>query len=346
VVAGEPLLPIKVVTPSRADYAPRSGGGGPEVFDEFTPEVRNSILAQLDSVGSHFQQSFRLRPDVPGVAKVSLKGRARAKSHRPTNLFNPHSCPIIGGGSFGELHLSVTPDGLDHLRNIVEHASQRTLIANMSTISQITPYDTRDALEGTSLDELQPPRKRSGSLRVRLFRHTLSKVNKIIDDAFRQLAEQVKIPVVELLDYAEGLRIFHVAQLDRKALVSLASFPGTQGISRFPQYHVVKTASRVVSDVSATTFPLPKKERDYGVVGIIDSGTDPNNPYLQAWVVARKEWVDPNLQNNEHGSFVAGLIVHGRRLNHGDPRFPDPSCEPFARPSRCAAEEVGGFRAH
>ena len=321
-MAGE-LLPIKVVTPRRADYSPGHGGGGTKIFAG--SESRESLLTQLDAVSSHFQKAFSSHPGVPGVAKVGLKNDARAKSHRPTTLFNPDSCPIIGGGGFGELYLSVTPTGLDSLRRTVEHDTRQKLVANMSTISRIAPYDEADVLEGTSLDDLQPPRKRSGSLRLQLFRHTLASVNKVIDDAFRRLAQRAQIPVVELIDYAEGVRVFHVARVSRKGLVSLASFPGTQGISKFPQYHVVRTASRTISDVSATAFPSPKSNRGYGLVGMIDSGTDPDNPHLQAWVVERKEWVNRKLQDNEHGSFVAGLIVHGQKLNHGDPRFPDAS---------------------
>jgi len=61
---------------------------------------------------------------------------------------------------------------------------------------------------------------------------------------------------------------------------------------------------------------------EYPVVGMIDSGTAPGDPFISSWGVARDVHVAEEEQDNTHGSLVAGLIVHARRLNHGDDRFP------------------------
>ena len=58
-------------------------------------------------------------------------------------------------------------------------------------------------------------------------------------------------------------------------------------------------------------FRRPKPNGDDGIVGVIDSGTDPKNSRLQAYVLARENWVQTT-QDNDHGSFVVGLIANAR----------------------------------
>ena len=58
-------------------------------------------------------------------------------------------------------------------------------------------------------------------------------------------------------------------------------------------------------------------------MGIIDTGTDPNNEHLQAWIEVRDETMIPSIdQNNEHGSLVAGMVINGKKLNNEHPEFP------------------------
>jgi len=74
-------------------------------------------------------------------------------------------------------------------------------------------------------------------------------------------------------------------------------------------------------------FPPPEGELDYPLIGVVDAGTTLNDPQLAPWLIARDVHVPPEFQDNTHGNFVSGLIVHGRRLNHGDARFPDCSAK-------------------
>jgi subtilase family protein len=107
---------------------------------------------------------------------------------------------------------------------------------------------------------------------------------------------------------------------------ALAGFVGTQSLSPFPEYRMVRSAARVIGDITAAHFPPPDASTEYPIVGIIDTGTDPNNTYLQAWVADRFDIVPRSEQNHAHGSFVAAIIAGGRALNHNDPRFPETPC--------------------
>src|SRR5437016_2249378 len=94
-----PLLPIKVVFPHERDYrSPPSGGGDLRLFGPVTDDVRNNLVGQVAAVGNFFALSFKSMPEVAAVARVKLKAEAVAKTHRPYDLFNPDTCPIIGGG--------------------------------------------------------------------------------------------------------------------------------------------------------------------------------------------------------------------------------------------------------
>src|SRR5262245_7537406 len=111
------LLPIKVVVPSdQRDYRPqRPGGGGPTEFVTVDHALREALNNQVDGVAEYFGQAFRLTSDIPAVATLKLRPEAIAKTHRPTDLFSPDTCPIIGGNDAGELYISVRPQGLARL---------------------------------------------------------------------------------------------------------------------------------------------------------------------------------------------------------------------------------------
>lgn len=319
------LLPIKVVIPRDGDYRwPSAGGGELKFFGVVTDAMRQDFVRQADSLAAFFAKSFDAQPSVPAVARVRLKQEAVAKSHRPTDLFNDDTCPIIGGGALGELFVSVQPQGLAKLADRIRTGAARTTEAHLSALADIRPYTADDALKLEEAAEMSAASSRGKlpPLRFRLFRHLSQTVNTAIDLAFFKIAQQFGVQDVEQMDYADGMSVYCLRDLPEVALKPLAAFVGTQSLSTFPDYRIVRTAARSLGNVTATNFPPPDAGRDYGLVGVIDTGTDPSNAHLQAWVVDRWDWVPRAMQNNDHGSFVAGLVVHGRSLNHGDDRFP------------------------
>ncbi len=321
----EKLLPIKVVFPRKTDYvSPPPGGGNWDPFTPVTDELRSEFSGQVAQLQQYFQNAFAEEPNVPAVAKVQLRSEAVAKTYRPTDLFNSDTCPIIGSNKLGELYVSVQPQGLKVLNDKIEHSQTKKTIAHLSTLNKITPYSANDALGSRSAAELRKDSAKTKlkGLRLRLFRHADAAANQLIDAAFERLVKNQQVRDSEVVEYAEGVKVYRVAAANDKAIVALASFPGTQSLSVFPDYRIVRTASRVIGNVSAVTFPPPDPKIDYPLVGIIDSGTDRTNAQLQTWVADRYDWVPAARQNNDHGSFVAGLLVHSQRLNNGDQRFP------------------------
>jgi serine protease AprX len=321
------LLPIKVVLPRQEDFkAPPPARGSTTVFGTVDNALRKHLAGEVRAVEKHFDRSFKSSKDVPAVAKVILKPEAVAKSHRPTDLFGPDTCPIIGGNRLGELYVSVEPKGLELLVKRIEASDTKHIVANLSTLISINPYTPIDVLGGETLEELQQRlESKPESLRVRLFRHASRFQNQNLDANFERVAKSIGVDKVESLNYADGLKVYRVGSVPPKSLDALLKVVGIQSLSLFPTYRVVRTTSRSLGRVTASDFPAPDTAIDYPLVGLIDTGTDPNNKLLQAWVVARHELIPKDQQDNEHGSFVGGLLVHGKRLNHNDPRFPSAS---------------------
>jgi hypothetical protein len=313
--------PIKVVFPTPIDFrTPTNVPRDWEPLVNVTPALRRKFVAQVHDVQNSFEQSFRRWPGMPGVARVTLRDEAHAKSYRPSEVFNERTCPIIGGESAGQLLISVSPDGLDRVGEILLRGSKK-VTAHVSTLERIEPY----AAEITTTAVDVGPRKRT-PIRVRLFEHPSDDINRAIERGFIAYAKERGARKIDRIDYAPGMRIFSVRGIALQNMNVLGEFVGVQSVSAFPSYRLVRTQSRILNNVSATAFPAPDPNKNYGLVGLIDSGTDPNNPFLRAWIADRYEqWVPRNRQDTNHGSFVAGLIANGRFLNHNDPRFPTAS---------------------
>ena len=105
-------------------------------------------------------------PAVPGVARITLRGEAKAKSYRPSLIFNETTCPVIGGGAAGELFVSASQMGLRRVESQFSSTAQGAT-AHISTIERIEPFVAEVHLEPTETSR----KRQSKAIRVRLFEH-------------------------------------------------------------------------------------------------------------------------------------------------------------------------------
>lgn len=328
--SNEQRLPIKIVLTRDEDLQAKPPGGSPrKVFDARGLDAqRQRLLGEILDVRKYFGELLQRRSHLPAVARVVLKPEALAKSHRPTHLFERDSCPIIGGEDFGRLLVSVTSAGLDELEKDMARGATANLNADVSTLRRIEPYTADDAAGDGGVAALQRlvAERRPEQIRVRLFKHGRSRADGAIFEGLLALARELNLEVPESLPYLADLRIFCIRGITPDAIAALASFIGTQSIGLVPEFEVTAQYAPV-GTLTEADFPAPTADVEYPVVGIIDTGTDPENALLQAWVVDRDEEDVPRAdQDNSHGSFVAGLIANGYHLNHKDPQFPRTQC--------------------
>jgi serine protease AprX len=316
-------LPIKVVVTTEADLRrPHAGGGKAKDFSPRYSEVRESLLQDIGEVERFFDTAFT-RSNLPAVARIQLSHDAIAKSHRPDSLLQ-RTCPIIGGENFGELLASVRPEAVRRLKQLVTSTTDAKLQSDIGKITSIAPYRPEDALGEWTVEQFARHLRqhRIREVKLRLFSHRKSDIDARLEHALGELVSAHGLERPAPLNYGVGLRLYRVKLPSTEAVADLAGFVGTQGLSVF-EHFVVSTQATPIANISPDDLPPPEPETEYPVVGIIDSGTDPDNKFLQAWVVDRDETDVPRIdQDNNHGSLVTGLIVNGRGLNHDLPGFP------------------------
>lgn len=311
---GKAKLPLKVVPALEHDYyKPEFGGGGdPKVFVNVTPEYRQMLSAEVISVRDHLSSAFKQFPEVPAVARAKVRTEALAKTHRPTNLFAPTTCPIIGAEGIGHLLVSATAAGLEKLARRIETTTSKQGVANLSAIQSIQIYTP----------PVELPSDQAAPLKVKLFRHHFTESDEAIERWFRKILHGFDKAKAKEVRYGPGLKVYSVEHIDPRLVRSLSNFVGTQSISGFPVYRPVRTAATAVRNLVPTDFPPPNPKIEYPVIGVIDSGTPENDPFLKPWLIARDAYIPKPLQDNTHGTFVSGLIINSKQLNHGDSRFP------------------------
>lgn len=318
--------PIKIVEPHKDDLRPpRSGGGTKKDFTDYYDKSRDILINGIADILEYYDDTFS-RYNLPAVARVTLRDDAWAKSHRPAKLFSPRTCPIIGNQSFGELLISVQPNSLEKLMRQVDHGCTFEARNDISKILSINPYREKDALGGWTIEMIAKflenvPSKR---VKLRLFDHRTPELSQQLVDFLPRLSETAGIGVPVRANYGSKLSIFRLdIPSDIEQLHLFSSFVGTQSLEPFEQFYV-STQTIPVKPVTNDLFPKPVPDEEYPIVGMIDSGTDPDNEHLQAWVSVRDESLVPrDDQNNHHGSLVAGTLINGKRFNNDHPGFPD-----------------------
>jgi serine protease AprX len=304
-------LPLKVVPALETDfYHPEARGGPGKIFGEVTREFRQRLSAQVIEMRKQFAPSFREFPSVPAVARVRVREDAVAKSHRPTAIFTPQTCPIIGSEGLGDLLLRVTPDGLDRLAKKIELNTSHQAVANISTLQFFEAYEPN----------IEPLHENVA--KVKLFHHHEAVFDIAVDRAFHELVRRFGIKEPKQLRYGRGLKIYRIEVQTPAVVEALGRYAGTQSVGPFPVYAPVRSTAVTVRTLVADDFPKPMADVEYPIVGVIDSGTSPRDPYLSPWRISREEFVAAAEQDTTHGSFVSGLLVHARKLNHDDAGFP------------------------
>ncbi len=257
-------LPIKVVIPRKEDYEkPPPAHSSNKIFgDEVTPSTREELASQLFSVRDSFADSFYRFPDVPAVAKVAMKQSAEAKSYRPVTLFNERTCPVIGVGRLGELFVSVSPEGLESVAHKIIKSNAKTVIANISALSNIRAWGHAEVMGEKEAGELAEACKRSKSkaLKIRLFNHNSEEKNSRVTRAFKGLFTEDQIEKIAEVRYSNNISVYRFDFSNTEEIELLSGFVGIQSLSPFQDFGLIKTASTVIGAISHDDFPILSPE--------------------------------------------------------------------------------------
>jgi len=312
-------LPIRIVKSKQSPETIGGGGGKYKVFlkEEELLDQQHSLITDIDNAKKYFQKSFQKYPKIPHVLKVQLINKAIAKSHRPSYLFSTETCPVIGGGSFGELYVRTGPQKISYLREKIEEipsakTSKNKWKANVSAVSNLNPFNEYDRLHGetsSSLYDLLEKHKRR-IIKAKLFNFFDDEVNKYVKKNFIRLINQLHLNV-NIIGEDTNLNIWKVEEIDIESLRELVKFPAIKELSLFPKYEIHH--SSIEKTASSILVPSPES-KDYPIVGLLDTGI-PSKHLLSPWIINSYNFVPPSLSNHFHGCRVGALLIMADYIN-------------------------------
>ncbi|GAB6259320.1 S8 family peptidase [Peribacillus sp. N1] len=306
--------PIKLVSLRKEDIKPnQANGGDKKIFRDVTPDLRRGLSSQIADVESLFEQRFKENPNTPGVAKVTLRTDAIAKSHRPTSLFSSSTCPIIGVGNSDELFVEVNSRRLDDLKQKILTSQAKTIEANISTLENIKPFLPEDALEIEVKEYIE--QEELGFVKIKLFKFFNEKTNIEVEKEFENHLIKNGASIEKKVHYAKHLTVYKVEIKDRSKLKDITNFGGIKSLSYFPTIET-NQQHNLQNELVEAEIPVfsPEPEVEYPYVGVVDSGIREDNIFLKEWVAHRENYVTPEQKNCNHGSFVSGIITYSDRL--------------------------------
>src|SRR3984957_10150534 len=308
-------LLIKVIMPKQYTLTKVPGGGAPpKPFRPVDQKYRASLLSQVAAIRTAIIPQTRTAGAAP--VRVKLVSKAAAKSHRPEHLFSEQSCPIVSGGSLGELFVKATPEGLARLTEIIEHNTSERMTKELScveTIEPVTPAYRRSGLDAADVLRNSPRGKKGFITRVGLFNFGPDRDQpKLVADL--EAACKRREIALSARGYSPSSFAYEAECRTVDDVEALSRVVGVRSIAPMPLIRTIRPRMFAAKPLP----PLPSAADvtgDFPVVVVVDSGIASDVPGLESWVAGRDSEVAPAYRHPDHGTFVAGLICWGSQLN-------------------------------
>lgn len=344
--------PIQIVLNSGSfvdDIQATAGGSNTDFFAERDLDFdvhKSDLIGQFSAARASLASSGH----TTGFARVALRTRALAKSHRPTqSLLKPDVAPICGVSDFGELLVEFTAGAMDSvIRNIAtaepetrlradKHgkvkATPSRLRSEVGAISKIIPYGASDRRQ-FSLDEaiawLSNPRSGHYFL-IQMFvpvqeldRRGSGRRLKEFGNFQKRLQEIDRSLVLsQATDWWSERGFLRLAMSEasqsttedfRRVLSVLEDEPFVRKIWLPPIIKPTQSAIAQAQTGDSQVFGEPLIGANYPVVGVIDTGIA-SIEALNPWITGRTAAGDPATQDTSHGTFIGALISDAQTLN-------------------------------
>jgi hypothetical protein len=321
-------LLIKVILPKQgAERKVEGGGSPPKPFRDVTPQFRQSLSTRIKAIKDIVHNTGKL-----GITPVRVKliSKASAKSHRPDYLFSKDTCPIIGAGKLGELFIKGTESGLLKVNKLVMESQTdevKKQISTIETIEPVTPEFRRNGFAAEDILRYSPKDGDGYVLKVQLFEMD-EESQVLIKEDFIKHCHTAKVAVSQQ-GYSDGSIYFRVICDNASQVEGLSKIVGVRSIKKMPVLRAIHAKSQQPVPLPGN-LPVPvEKPEGYPVVVVVDSGIDDGIKQLKPWIVGKQSNIPPTYTNSKHGTFVAGLICWGDKLNPGVKGIGDEPCKVF-----------------
>ena len=309
-------LPIIMVTQRKEDIKLNVPSGNVTFLEPFTDEVRSRIFTQCTEIKNNIQKIEE--KEIPCIGKVIMKEKAIAKTHKPNNLFNDKTCPMIGTGKLNEIYIKITSDGINNLENEIKNTNAKVKTAEMTKIEKIEIYNSDDVLK-INQEKVEEP------LKIKLFDYKNEEYNKKNTEIFMKKIKELEIgDKISKLNSYKTMEVYSLKCADYEKIKQLSEYQGIKSIDVFQKYSLVNPKIKKLENMEYT-FPKPIEGKEYPIVGLIDSGISEDNKEILPWIYKKEELVPKEYQNNSHATFIAGIMLLGEKLNFnlGDIKEPN-----------------------
>lgn len=299
-------LPIIMVAQRPEDSKTNISSGRVVFLEPFTEKLRNNIFSQCEEIKKNIGKIEE--KEIPCIGKVVMKEKAIAKTHKPNNLFNDNTCPMVGGGKLNEIYVKITPEGINNLEKEIKNTRAQNKQAEMTKIEKIEMYTSEDVLK-INLKKIEGP------LKIKLFDYKDDKQNEKNKEIFFKKIKELGIDnqISKLYSY-KTMEVYSLKCNDINKIKQLSNYQGIKSIDMFQKYSMSNPKIKKLEKMDYS-FPKPIEGREYPIVGLIDSGISENNKEILPWIYKKEELIPKEYQNNSHATFIAGVMLFGEKLN-------------------------------
>ncbi|MEW4231519.1 S8 family peptidase [Priestia megaterium] len=313
-------LPIKVFE-KRENVDDRftegGGGGNPPKWvlkGEELHEKANVLLENLNNTREKIEAKLGYYQEIPTVIKAKVNEDAIAKSHRTDlNTFltaNKNNDRFIGMSNNQELLIRVdNSNQLTEINQNIQHFQR-----NDKAISGIESIDAFEP--DIEINEIEKEKDGKYLLKIQLFDFNNYQLNDATLKVFKDLIDKNQdINLIKTVKYTERLYLHEVSVDSLDSLKTFENFSPVMSIEPMPTIEVVEDDFFLEPTINV---PQPKGGVNYPIVGVLDSGIA-DIPQLNSWKYGKRRTNYPTeVLNASHGTFVAGIINFGDKLERTD----------------------------
>lgn len=305
---GKRNLPIKIIN-KRVEVDERKpepgfGGNIPSFVlkDDKLKQKALSLKGKLNETREEANNKFEKYKSLPIVIKAKVNDDALAKSYRKELIeliTNSKSDNVFGMSEEQELLIRIDEiKELDTISNNLEAFAENAIA--ISGIDSIKVSNPQMVLK----EDVQQAEEKL-TYKIKLMDFNNKYINVQVENVFYNILEAKKVKF-DKVRYSENLYVYKVVCDSLETFDELSDFSPLQSIVPMPKITVVTD-----SFFEESFFKIPefKKDENYPIVGILDSGVD-NLTQLGPWLSEEKFSSYPQEYiNSGHGTFVGGIIA-------------------------------------
>ncbi|HDU8655155.1 S8 family peptidase [Morganella morganii subsp. morganii] len=311
--------PILRIPFSRGDLGSiETAGGGAKELVDVTAEYRQGLVNNLTNTKNYLQAKLSAFPGSLGTIVFKLREQGIAKSHRPNKVTREAGLLNAGHAKINEMLVAAHSGSFDALESVILNRRIREVVANLSAIESIEPWDEERKIPSGREALFDSP-----NILVRLFQYTAESAtsdnyenvinilnNNDVD--YQPIRQRRGPPLLRLKDLSAD----HDTLLD-----ILINHPGVRSLVPEPIYSASPVNASFVEETVIDNYPAPTD--GLPLVAVFDTGVSPIAVTVSPWIASRDTYVVPPDTRYEHGTMVSSLVSGAHFLNDGHSWIPN-----------------------